>query len=565
MTTLPPNLRPWSATLQALVPDLALALGPLIQRLDALVGPMGRPPDPGGADPDGYDGLSRRGPYERLSLTEWVLADEIPDEFLRRAVMGEHLFLELDRRTPRTGRQCVVGFDGGPDQLGSARIGQLALLVVLARRAAEAGATLRWGVLQSPPELVRTGLDGPGVRTLLVGRSATDPTADQLDPLRDGPLGIADELWLVGGRTIATFAPKSAWGCRIDEDWLSDDEALDVAVTRPGGAPRRVRLPLPPNEQRVRLIRDPLVPREAPPPRAVHPSSLRGALVADLRFSPEGQRLLAREEGGAILAFRVDGGSARRPGRHEVPAGHEVLATGWSHQTLTSLIRRTDGKVMLHSGSSSTEIPALAFAVDGPTGEILQFRKPGWAVFRDGASTLWRVNGQLEQLGTCLAFTRRDGALLSVRVVENGTHIEWTTSHQRRLGELHVERGDMAHIGPSGGGIGVVALHVGLGRWRTVTHPPAWFNVAVHEWVWGVTLCPHRKNPALLVGTGRALVLRMPADAGPGADRVLYEGSVLTACSSAGADPRVAWMTADRTVVVSNLFDQQPILEIHPP
>ncbi len=43
--------------------------------------------------PDGYDGIGRRGSYDRLLASEWLIHDELPDEFLRRVVSGEHAFL----------------------------------------------------------------------------------------------------------------------------------------------------------------------------------------------------------------------------------------------------------------------------------------------------------------------------------------------------------------------------------------------------------------------------------------------------------------------------------------
>ena len=90
---LPPSLAPWAGYLNIFPAEVSLALGPMIQRVSMLIGsPQPRLNEKEG-EPDGFDGLNRRGTYERLLLSEWMLADELEDEFIRRAVMGEHLFL----------------------------------------------------------------------------------------------------------------------------------------------------------------------------------------------------------------------------------------------------------------------------------------------------------------------------------------------------------------------------------------------------------------------------------------------------------------------------------------
>src|SRR5919198_486804 len=94
---LPPALAPWAPALSALTPELAVTLGPMVRRLDDMISTYD--PDSGGSGPlDGYEGLVWRGPPERLLASEWLLADELPFEFLRRAVTGELLYLAPARR-----------------------------------------------------------------------------------------------------------------------------------------------------------------------------------------------------------------------------------------------------------------------------------------------------------------------------------------------------------------------------------------------------------------------------------------------------------------------------------
>src|ERR1700742_1564569 len=96
----PRSLAPWAHLLKIFPRELSLALGPAVHRLASAVGPLHSPTMANTGDPDGFDDLARRGAYERLLMSAWLLADEVPDEFARRAAMGEHLFLRLARRNP---------------------------------------------------------------------------------------------------------------------------------------------------------------------------------------------------------------------------------------------------------------------------------------------------------------------------------------------------------------------------------------------------------------------------------------------------------------------------------
>jgi hypothetical protein len=138
MTALPAALSPWSKQLSIFPPELSLAIGPLVQRIAAAIDPLHVEDLPGADDPDGFDGLTNRGSYDRLIVSDWLLADELPEEFERRAAMREHLFLKTARRERAHGLGSIVLFDCGPDQLGSPRLAHLALLIVLLRRAERA-------------------------------------------------------------------------------------------------------------------------------------------------------------------------------------------------------------------------------------------------------------------------------------------------------------------------------------------------------------------------------------------------------------------------------------------
>lgn len=77
VTSLPDALTPWAAWLKWFAPELAADIGPLLQRLQPLLGPFKGQSQGGEPDWDGLDDLRTRGPYERLLATEWLLADEL--------------------------------------------------------------------------------------------------------------------------------------------------------------------------------------------------------------------------------------------------------------------------------------------------------------------------------------------------------------------------------------------------------------------------------------------------------------------------------------------------------
>lgn len=94
-------------------------MGGLLSRVHPLLGPIREQDTAGQPEFEGLGDLRRRGNYEHLLATEWLLADELPDEFLRRAASGEHLFLAPARQAHRANRLTIALFDAGPRQLGA--------------------------------------------------------------------------------------------------------------------------------------------------------------------------------------------------------------------------------------------------------------------------------------------------------------------------------------------------------------------------------------------------------------------------------------------------------------
>lgn len=202
MSELPRALAAWAPQLELFPPEVALALGRSVAQLAQLLGGFagGRTPE---GEPDGYDGIAQRGPFERLLPTQWLLLEEVPEEFLRRVVAGEHAFFRRGHTGQAAQRRCVALFDAGVEQLGAPRIGHLALLLVLAQRAGAAGAAFEWGVLQDPERQLHSALTPPAVRGLLAARSAGRVAPPQLLAWLDAERGPhTSELWLVGGESL---------------------------------------------------------------------------------------------------------------------------------------------------------------------------------------------------------------------------------------------------------------------------------------------------------------------------------------------------------------------------
>ena len=330
---LPPALAPWRACLEDLPAEVALALGPLVQRLHAAVGPFSSSDRSGDGEPDGFSGLARRGSYERLLLSEWLLAEELPDEFNRRAATSEHAFLALARREPAAARWSVALFDSGPDQWGTPRLAHLAAVVVLSARAARAGAGFQWGMVQYPTS---TPMESVTPHSLdLLRRARQAGPASEADLLQWHAFLTAragdGDLWLVGGARLARLA-RAAIPSRISCITVADPlepDGRDLAVTvHSRRGEQALRLPLPEPQTCVRLLRDPFSAGD-PLRVAARATSLRP--TSNLQFLPTGQKLAARLGAGHVVLFPIptstrDGVGA--PREYRSPSGNPILGVG---------------------------------------------------------------------------------------------------------------------------------------------------------------------------------------------------------------------------------------------
>jgi hypothetical protein len=337
---LPRHLAPWAAPLALFPEEIALILGPMVTRLAGLVG--GWPPDraPEGS-PDGYDGIGRRGPYDRLLATEWLLLEELPDEFLRRAVAGEHFFLQQAHQASAAARRAVVLFDAGPDQLGAPRIAHLALLIVLVQRAVQNGASLTWGILQEPASVLRTGLTKADLRGLLGARCARPVLSEDIDRwVAAVGAPASSELWFVGAEQLSAQARSRKASALVVTDVMEPGAPQRIRVTAASPHTARVReavLEVPPGPAAVALMRDPFASDFA----VRQTTSVQFDLRSNIIFSPDGRRLHMRGANGTLITFQLPNSPRGKPGQPSVFTplpGHSIIAVGQSNGKRRTLV-----------------------------------------------------------------------------------------------------------------------------------------------------------------------------------------------------------------------------------
>ncbi|RKI68913.1 hypothetical protein D7X55_11885 [Corallococcus sp. AB049A] len=351
MNALPPSLRPWAAQLALFPEDLARHLGQHVARLSAAVGTLRPRGDADGGEPQGYDGLARRGPFDRLLVSEWLWALEAPEELVRRAAFGELSFLKPAFRQPQGARRTVVLLDVGPDQLGLPRIAHLALLVVLARRAEAVGAAFTWGALQTgPARATHEGLGGTSLLAWLEARSNAPASALHLAAWRDAlELSQAPEdVWLVGSSRLGCLEGAAGMSrVEVSEPMEPGAHRLAVDVRPASREQRSVVLELPPPDDCLRLLRNPFASS-----RASSEWQTRGAgqRIVKFAFAGDGRRVLLFSANGGVEALAVPHSpraTVPKPRRIFVHPGQQVVAAGWrSSGGLLVLARHRDSYVM---------------------------------------------------------------------------------------------------------------------------------------------------------------------------------------------------------------------------
>ncbi|MCK6525857.1 hypothetical protein L6R49_31020 [Myxococcota bacterium] len=344
-----PSLAPWSRELDGLAPKAVALLGAVLPRVQRLLDAADGANAAQHGEPDGLDGLARRGPFERLLLSEWALADAVPDEFLRRAAMNELLFTKQATRSQAPPpRRRVLIFDAGPGSLGAPRLVQLALALAAARRARERGQVVAFGCMGRDEEGLIEGLSEASLRGILAWRSHHEPPDDAHQRWAERLGGDAvDGLWVCADGDFARPAPPG-WATVSVQEPFGEPDALVVQVSRAGRALGGVRLATPDSAGLAELLVDPF--GAAPPkvPVVTPKAPTKDEVRLDrryLQFAAFGDYLILRRHDRPISAVLLHGRTAFRTRschRLHAPDEGDLLALGWTQKRLLGVMMRDD-------------------------------------------------------------------------------------------------------------------------------------------------------------------------------------------------------------------------------
>jgi hypothetical protein len=248
---LPPGLQGWESTLGLFADDIAVGLGSLVHALDLAMSKEALWNSLQG-EPNGFDGITTKGSIEQLSISEWLLGSELPDEFVRRFAMAELHYLKPAFEQPRPMGRMVVLVDSGPDQLGARRLVQLAAILVLSRRAESRGVDLTVGVLGDAPDKWLPAERGAVLTAWLRSRRNRSPTIEDLTQ-RLSILNRTDAVWVLTNQSLAAVGtPAQSKQITVLEDgWgVSGPTHLLVDVDN-----ATLRLPIPAPTIAIRILR----------------------------------------------------------------------------------------------------------------------------------------------------------------------------------------------------------------------------------------------------------------------------------------------------------------------
>ncbi len=368
---LPAALQAWHPWLQWFTPELAAAMGDVLHRMHPLLGRFQGRRQGGVAEPDGVEDLRRRGSYERLLSSEWLLATELPDEFLRRAAGGEHLFLAPRPRAMQADKLIVAIFDTGPWQLGAPRLAHIALWILLARRAEEVGGAMRWGALHQPGQWCDASTPEQLKRMLrtrsfeVAGEAQWEQWTQWLDANATG----VGETWLLGHAVDGARAQTRPPSHTVQVRPGLNGDTLEVAL-RAGAAVRAMQLPLPPAQAAARLLRGQFL-AEAPA-QAHEQRSDRLSLKFAPIIAPNGMLVTVPllDEAGAMV-FRIPPQGERKRGKHKQQKwgnGAELLSAAFCGKSFTAVLSQKEQLYFWKNPALGTQPRPLKQAFDAPPG-----------------------------------------------------------------------------------------------------------------------------------------------------------------------------------------------------
>jgi|GEM_PF-5001479 len=388
------------------------ALGRMVQRVFLLVGELANT-YLAGVDPDGFDGVEQKGEYHRLLISEWLLAEEAPDEFLRRAAMKEHLFLRVARREPKGGRRSLVFFDAGPMQLGSPRLVHLAILLALEHRAAVAGVDFNWALIQEP-DTFYSATDRESILSFLKGRSPSIANAHLAEHLllRGEAPQEGDDIWWVGDEASLCQLGLPGASISIADELLEEADSLRLTL-RQGKRKREASLPLPSPSLRTRLMRDPFQK-----PEDVNPTQPLGEDV-DYWLSFCGKYVFVRDDTKVSL---INLSRSNNPKTYPLSYNGQKLVGITRHKKHVPRIHRQGGSYRLTLPNETSTLHFEQRKPEPPVGSA-----PLWNFYLAGRCPRRIVLRDAD--GTVFVGTQKGEVFYLRPILDRCTHLLWRRGH----------------------------------------------------------------------------------------------------------------------------------------
>ncbi len=449
---LPGTLARWHPLLDVFQAELQPELARMASALELAIGRPRVNSSKAADEPSGFDGLSRRGTYERLLLTEWLMAEEAPLEFVRRAAGGEHSFLRLAHDAPRGEFHTAAIFDAGPEQLGTPRIAHLAALIVLARRAENAKGSLVWCVAQQP-DATYSLVDRATLENLLDGRSALETNIEQVQHARQVMERAAamQEIWLIGGEHCAAIAAELRMNHLQVTDVLEPGaHQLEISV-RQGrmGTARRIVLDLPPDAVCTRLLRDPFAASPTLPavtPTVPRPNNSTVVTSNPIFIGTRGVATIGKYPHILLYSYIRNGlnDAHRKMRSYAMPSRHALIAATREQNAIVGAwwipYRKAIGvgalngrKVVDMEGTFSAEVLAPQVAMHLSNGTLSKL----WRARTDDDSMSWYLLLNNRML------VRLDSTTRSAVVVNEAVHalqLDGTCTHYLSIEDEHTWR-----------------------------------------------------------------------------------------------------------------------------
>ncbi len=599
MKQLPALLEPWRPWLTLFPDDLAAPLGQLLLRLHPQVGPLRTAPARAEDMPEGVGSIVQRGPYERMLISEWAYADAEPDEFLRRAGSGELMFTGPEPAARQRSRRCVALFDAGPAQLGEPRLLHLALFILLARRAQEAGALFEWGIMQNPGQL-NTVTDRSGIQQLITARTLEGVDAQARDAWRDRLDSALDDLWIIGGHGLEAPCPTRGQ-VAIRRSMLTEQLEVTVTVQRTA---RKLSLEMPSSKLGTRLLRSPFQPVASV--GVVRAQGGRPSLKQPPRFAAYGSVLAVAQLDGSVIAYPFPKSIKNVPGkprRYPAPLTGSVLGAGVFGKSLGCIV--ADGERLRFEGFPTNALTDedgdcarpenTCFRAPPSLGRWLhtffvRFTKAGSfvqheeiniiALDLDGNLGCWnrsKRSGNNAGDSTPLAFRLIAQRVIGAIQVGQEIHFACVRDETTDLFSWTASRGSMqissiprtgtrlffgkAPVWYGGGRHGLTALQIDDGSWfvgdgqESIT-----VTVAPHETVLGVAACARHAVWGLVVRLAHRMSIEIR---GSSRHMLVTSPEAIAQASLDSGSGAIAWIGGQsRRVCVQGIDETKPYLQV---